>query len=61
MKFEVIETLIGKHRRVEIRKHSHLISEITYTLYDPDKVKTVCATFNRLDDAYSAARVYADK
>ena len=60
MTAEVIETVRGKHRRVEIRKESGLISNIKYTLFDPDKGKTVSGTFNRLDEAHAAAQKYAD-
>jgi hypothetical protein len=57
---EVVETVRGKHRRVEIRKQRGVISDTKYTLYDPDKAKTVSGTFSRLDEAYQAAEKYVN-
>ena len=57
---QIVETVRGKHKRVEIRKHSGVVSDTKYTLFDPDKDKTVSANFGRLDEAYAAAQKYVN-
>ena len=60
MSSEIVETVRGKHRRVEVRKQSGVIADIKYTLFDPDKGSTVSGTFSRLDDAFEAAKKYVN-
>ena len=51
----IVQTLLGKHRRAEVRKQVGFNAETEYPIFDPDGSKPVGDRVNRFDQVCAAA------
>ena len=58
MSGQVVQTLLGTHKRAEIHKHVGPRADVEYTIFDPDVSRPVCSMYSRFDEAYAAALRY---